>query len=423
MKSYAQRMKKPQISNLQQSTAATAQISNQAMLGMLNEPDGDTRFSEALRAKFAPKRVPDADGGKPLLDALCKKYEEKSGLPMDDVRVYYNSDEPARFDADAFTYGNKVYISPGKEKLMDHEMGHVVQQKKGMVHPTRTVNGFPLNDSEKLESDANVALSQNISAVQMDLQPVVQRATGRRHKSKQDKTERERQRKNLAFLKRKYLKTFNKAKENKKRLFLGEETFLYTKAYRQKHGDQIGNLIATCYNPLPSAEAMKYENATGATVRGSIDATSLKQFENNYFDDVRFHYPRLPRGAGSNKELILKSALGARRVLAYGGKFHLSIPTRETYQTKPGQRERKITPSHVKHIIYGKHIKRNIENLGFLCIYEKDGPERRMAKYGYEHRQTNKKTSRDGLIGKEMVFVKVPLADLYRAKCPMHTNR
>lgn len=174
MKSYAQRMKKPQIANLQQSTAATAQISNQAMLGMLNEPDGDTRFSEALRAKFAPKRVPDAGGGKPLPDALCKKYEEKSGLPMDDVRVYYNSDEPAQFDADAFAYGSKVYIAPGKEALMDHEMAHVAQQKMGQIAATDSVDGVPINRSEEFENDADrFAIQRNVRFNRI-MNPVIQ---------------------------------------------------------------------------------------------------------------------------------------------------------------------------------------------------------------------------------------------------------
>ena len=71
--------------------------------------------------------------GKPLSDALREKFERKSGVPLDDVRVHYNSDKPEQLGAEAYAQGNEIHIGPGNEKDLEHEVGHVVQQKQGLV--------------------------------------------------------------------------------------------------------------------------------------------------------------------------------------------------------------------------------------------------------------------------------------------------
>ena len=60
---------------------------------------------------------------------LKAKYEQCSGVSMDDVSVHYNSDKPVQYDALAYTQGNDVYLGPGQEKHLGHELGHVIQQK------------------------------------------------------------------------------------------------------------------------------------------------------------------------------------------------------------------------------------------------------------------------------------------------------
>lgn len=91
---------------------------------------------------------------------MKKQIEAMSGLPLDDVRVHYNSDRPAQFQALAYTQGNQVYVGPGQEKHLSHELGHVVQQKRGMVRPTTHINGLTVNDDPALEREADLVGSR-----------------------------------------------------------------------------------------------------------------------------------------------------------------------------------------------------------------------------------------------------------------------
>lgn len=86
---------------------------------------------------------------------MKQQYEQLSHFSFDDVRVHYNSDKPAQLQALAYTQGSHVYIGPGQEQHLGHELGHVVQQKQGLVRPTTVVAGLPLNDNRQLESQAD----------------------------------------------------------------------------------------------------------------------------------------------------------------------------------------------------------------------------------------------------------------------------
>lgn len=82
-------------------------------------------------------------------------FEQHSGMSFDDVRVHYGSDRPAQLRALAYTQGRHVYIGPGQERHLGHELGHVVQQKLGQVAPTGRAGGLPINDDRKLEAEAD----------------------------------------------------------------------------------------------------------------------------------------------------------------------------------------------------------------------------------------------------------------------------
>lgn len=87
---------------------------------------------------------------------LKERMEQRTGVSFDDVRVHYNSDMPARLGALAYTQGNLVEIGPGQESHLPHELGHVVQQKLGLVranamHPS----GVAMNTEEGLERQAD----------------------------------------------------------------------------------------------------------------------------------------------------------------------------------------------------------------------------------------------------------------------------
>ena len=78
-------------------------------------------------------------------------FEQRSGMSFDDVRVHYHSEEPAKLDALAFTRGEDIYIGPGQERHLRHELTHVVQQKQGLVTPTGMAGGLPVNNDPELE--------------------------------------------------------------------------------------------------------------------------------------------------------------------------------------------------------------------------------------------------------------------------------
>lgn len=82
--------------------------------------------------------------------------ERRSGLSFDDVRVHYNSDKPIRIGALAYTQGTQVYMGPGQERHLGHELGHVVQQKSFCIPPTSWINGQPVNESPALECQAGI---------------------------------------------------------------------------------------------------------------------------------------------------------------------------------------------------------------------------------------------------------------------------
>lgn len=87
---------------------------------------------------------------------LQKRLEKKTGVSMEDVQVHYYSDRPAKLDALAYTQGNHVYIGPGQERHLPHELGHVVQQKLGKVRANEThPSGAAMNTEERLEREAD----------------------------------------------------------------------------------------------------------------------------------------------------------------------------------------------------------------------------------------------------------------------------
>lgn len=88
-------------------------------------------------------------------DGMKARFEQGSGFSFDDVRVQYHSDKPAQLQAFAYTQGNRVYLGPGQEKHLEHELGHVVQQKQGRVGITSFLNGVGLNEDPAMEREAD----------------------------------------------------------------------------------------------------------------------------------------------------------------------------------------------------------------------------------------------------------------------------
>ena len=106
-------------------------------------------------------------------------FESGSGQSFEDVQVHYNSEKPARLGALAYTQGTQVYIGPGQERYLPHELGHVVQQKAGLVRPTRFENGLRFNDDPALERQADHIMEWGgVLPLSPRPEAVIQRAPG-----------------------------------------------------------------------------------------------------------------------------------------------------------------------------------------------------------------------------------------------------
>ncbi len=91
-----------------------------------------------------------------LPDALKSGIESLSQLSMDDVKVHYQSSQPAQVQALAYTQGPEIYVGPGQERHLPHEAWHVVQQKQGRVEATMQLQGIAINDDSMLEQEATL---------------------------------------------------------------------------------------------------------------------------------------------------------------------------------------------------------------------------------------------------------------------------
>lgn len=118
---------------------------------------GNSGMQEYLRQQSAPQSnaFSSQSGGQELPPSLRERTEARTGIPLDDVRVHYNSDKPAKLGALAYARGSEVHIGPGQEKHLEHELGHVAQQKAGLVQPTEHINNLQINTDETLEADAD----------------------------------------------------------------------------------------------------------------------------------------------------------------------------------------------------------------------------------------------------------------------------
>lgn len=90
---------------------------------------------EAFRVPLRPKA-----GGLPLPSEVRTKMETAFGTDFSDVRVHIGH-EASSLGAIAYTWGTNIHFAPGQynphtiqgQKLLGHELWHVVQQKAGRV--------------------------------------------------------------------------------------------------------------------------------------------------------------------------------------------------------------------------------------------------------------------------------------------------
>lgn len=114
-----------------------------------------------LQGKFAaivPAQLVEAKPNNTgLPDNLKFGIENLSGMSMDNVKVHYNSAQPAQLNALAYAQGSDIHVAPGQEQHLPHEAWHVVQQAQDRVKPTMQMKeGVPVNADKGLEHEADV---------------------------------------------------------------------------------------------------------------------------------------------------------------------------------------------------------------------------------------------------------------------------
>jgi Domain of unknown function (DUF4157) len=111
----------------------------------------------------APAPAPNRTG---LPDQLKAGVESLSGISLDDVKVHYNSGQPAQLNALAYAQGTDIHVAPGQDRHLAHEAWHIVQQKQGRVQPTTQMKaGVPVNDDPRLEREADVMGAQALQKI------------------------------------------------------------------------------------------------------------------------------------------------------------------------------------------------------------------------------------------------------------------
>jgi len=106
---------------------------------------------------FQLEGAPTKENKTGLPDRLKSGIENLSGMDISDVKVHYNSSQPAQLNALAYAQGTDIHVGPGQEKHLPHEAWHVVQQMQGRVQPTvQMKEGVAVNDDPGLENEADV---------------------------------------------------------------------------------------------------------------------------------------------------------------------------------------------------------------------------------------------------------------------------
>ncbi|HCI14277.1 MAG TPA: hypothetical protein DFK12_10065 [Gallionellaceae bacterium] len=144
------------ISAIHNSPNVTAQ--RQQIGSLTGETAQREEAEEPLQAKVAQREAaPAKPNNTGLPDNLKSGIENLSGMSMDNVKVHYNSSQPAQLNALAYAQGTDIHVAPGQEQHLPHEAWHVVQQAQGRVKPTMQMKeGVPVNDDKSLEHEADV---------------------------------------------------------------------------------------------------------------------------------------------------------------------------------------------------------------------------------------------------------------------------
>ena len=109
-----------------------------------------------------PRQSTPAGGSAALPGPLRQKLERAFNTDFSDVRVHPNTPDADSLSALAFTQGRDIHFAPGQynpasqqgQKIIAHELAHVVQQWRGRV-PAPQSQDVPINADPGLEAEAD----------------------------------------------------------------------------------------------------------------------------------------------------------------------------------------------------------------------------------------------------------------------------
>lgn len=124
--------------------------SERSMLGQ-----GSFQLKESGQAS-APEEKKDSGA------SFIQNFQSRFNTDLSDVKVHKNSEEANKMGTKAFAKGNQIHFANGAyqpdskegQKVLGHELVHVLQQRKGRVDAEGTVNGHHANDNPGLEHEA-----------------------------------------------------------------------------------------------------------------------------------------------------------------------------------------------------------------------------------------------------------------------------
>jgi hypothetical protein len=124
-------------------------------------PDADTQLARAERLGHRYGQVPLAGQGRPLPEPTRRQMEAAFGEDLSHVRVHEGG-QAESLDAVAYTQGHHIHFAPGRysprtregQRLLGHELAHVVQQRAGRVALPQGA-GAPINGDPHLEAEAD----------------------------------------------------------------------------------------------------------------------------------------------------------------------------------------------------------------------------------------------------------------------------
>jgi hypothetical protein len=114
------------------------------------------------QVRIFPERPESHNSGVPLPQCMRSMMEAAFHADFSDIRVHQGAPDAKSLSALAFTQGRDIHFAPGQyspdslegQKIIGHELAHVVQQQEGRVAVPQG-QGAPINDDAALEAEAD----------------------------------------------------------------------------------------------------------------------------------------------------------------------------------------------------------------------------------------------------------------------------